>query len=202
MNTPIVFNEERPGLTFAQRWNTYLSLALAGVVLFLGLAMRDSALNATVTLEDLEAGVRAQVPSGWLIDRSTGDYVFRAIDPNALPFKTLLQVSILPVGPDATPANVLHQIEINRPLTLPGYQVIARQNVTLRDGSDAIRLTYAYFESEQNPALETLPVVVEGVDIVVLRGAQAVIVSYREERSRFEENLYRFESMLNTLEIF
>ena len=62
-----------------------LSLALAAVVLFLGLAMRDSALNATVTLEDLEAGVRAQVPSGWLIDRRGGDYVFRAIDPDALP---------------------------------------------------------------------------------------------------------------------
>lgn len=202
MNTPIIVTETRPGLNFAQRWNTYLSLALAAVVLFLGLAMRDSALNATVTLEDLEAGVRAQVPSGWLIDRRGGDYVFRAIDPDALPFKTLLQVSILPVGPDATPANVLHQIEIDRPLTLPGYQVIARQNVTLRDGSDAIRLTYAYFESERNPALELLPLVVEGVDLVVLRGAQAVIVSYREERSRFDENLYRFENMLNTLEIF
>lgn len=202
MNQTILITEERPGLTFTQRWNTYLSLALAVVVLALGLAMRDSALNATVTLEDLEAGVRAQVPQGWLIDRRTGDYVFRAVDPNALPFKTLLQVSILPVGPDATPANVLHQIEIDRPLRLPGYQVIARQNVTLRDGSPAIRLTYAYFESERNPALETLPIVVEGVDLVVLRGAQAVIVSYREERTRFEDNLYRFENMLNTLEIF
>src|SRR5690606_40570434 len=115
--------------------------------------MRDSALNATVTLVDLEAGVRAQVPSGWLIDRRGGDYVFRAIDPNALPFKTLLQVSILPVGPDATPANVLHQIEIDRPLRLPGYQVIARQNVTLRDGdrkstrlnSSHVKISYAVF---------------------------------------------------------
>ncbi len=202
MNTPILVTDDRPGLTFAQRWNTYLSLALAAVVLFLGVSMRDSALNATVTLEDLEAGVRAQVPLDWLVDRSSSDYVFRVADPNALPFKTLLQVSILPVGPDATPANVLHQIEIDRPLRLPGYQVIARQNVTLRDGSPAIRLTYAYFESERNPALESLPLVVEGVDLVALRGAQAVIVTYREERTRFEDNLYRFENMVNTLEIF
>ena len=203
MNTPILVTEDqRPGLSFGQRWNTYLSLALAAVVLFLGLAMRDSALNATVTLEDLEAGVRAQVPAGWLIDRRSGDYVFRVVDPNALPFKTLLQVAILPVGPDATPANVLHQIEINRPLSLPGYQVIARQNVTLSGGEPAIRLTYAYFESERNPALESLPLVIEGVDLVVLRGAQAVVVSYREDRTRFNENLYRFENMLNTLEIF
>ncbi|MCC6799542.1 MAG: hypothetical protein IT325_05475 [Anaerolineae bacterium] len=202
MNRPITYVEERPGLSFAQRWNTYLSLALAAAVLALGVTMRDAALNATMTLEDLEAGIRAQVPQGWLLDRSGREYVFRAADPDALPFKTLLQVSIMPVGPDATPASVLHQIEIDRPLRFPAYRVISRRNVTLRDGSPAVRLTYAYVQSERNPALETLPIVVEGVDLVVLRGAQAVIVSYREERGSFENNLYRFENMLNTLEIF
>jgi len=189
-------------LSRAQRWNGFLALALAVAALALGITMRDSALNATVTLEDLEAGVRAQVPQGWLLDRSSSEYIFRAIDPDALPFKTLLQVAVIAVGPDATPANVLHQIEIDRPLRFAAYRVIARRNVTLRDGSPAIRLTYAYVQSERNPALESLPLVVEGVDLVVLRGTQAVIVSYREERSKFDNNLYRFENMLSTLQIF
>ena len=202
MNRSVFYTEERPALTFHQRWNGYLSIALAAIVLALGVTMRDSVLNATITVEDLEAGVRAQIPQGWLLDRSSSDYVFRAIDPDALPFKTLLQVSVLPVGPDATPANVLHQIEIDRPQRFPAYRVISRRNITLRDGSPAIRLTYAYVESERNPALEALPIVVEGVDVVVLRRTQAVIVSYREERANFENNLYRFENLLNTLEIF
>ncbi len=122
MNRPITVVEERPGLSFAQRWNTYLSLALAVVALALGVTMRDAALNATVTLEDLEAGIRAQVPQGWLLDRSGADYVFRAVDPDALPFKTLLQVSIVPVGPDATPANVLTRSDRPAVCASPAYR--------------------------------------------------------------------------------
>ena len=44
--------------------------------------------------------------------------------------------------------------------------------------------------------------IVEGVDVVVLRRGQAVIITYREESSAFEQNLYRFENLLQTVEIF
>ncbi|HEX3052986.1 MAG TPA: hypothetical protein VHP83_20175 [Aggregatilineaceae bacterium] len=189
-------------LTFTQRWNTYLSLALAGLILFLGLSMRDNALNATIEFEDLEAGVRVQVPTSWLLTSGAADYVVRAEDPNALPFKTLLQVSVLPVGPDATPNNVLDVLNIQRSERLATYHEISRTDETLRDGSAAKRLTYAYTEFERNPFLQSLPLVVKGVDVVVLRGSQAVIITYREESSAFDDHLYRFENLLGTVQIF
>jgi hypothetical protein len=189
-------------LTFTQRWNSYLALVAAVVVLFLGLTLRGGALNVTQEFEDLEAGIRAQIPANWLLDAESDDYVFRAEDPDALPFKTMLQVSVLPVGDDATPRNVLDLLDIQRANRFSAYRVISRTEETLRDGSPAIRMEYAYTQDERNPFLETLPIVVEGVDVVVLRRSQAVVITFREERSQFEDNLYLFENLLQTLEIF
>jgi hypothetical protein len=198
----IIEIHDREPLTFNQRWNSYLALVMAGAVLFLGVTLRDGALNATQTLENLEAGVRAQVPSGWLLDTDSVEYVFRAQDPDALPFKTTLQVSVLAVGPDATPSTVLAILDMQRAPRLSAYRVISRVDETLRDGSPAVRMTYAYTQDERNPALESLPIVVEGVDVVVLRRSQAVIITYHEEQSTFDDNLYRFENLLQTVEIF
>jgi len=86
-------------LTFNQRWNSTLAIVLAAAVLMVGLTLRANALNTTQTFEDLETGVRARVPAGWLLDMQSTEYVFRAQDPAARPFKTMLQVSVLPWDP-------------------------------------------------------------------------------------------------------
>jgi hypothetical protein len=188
-------------LTFTQRWNSYLAIALAVVVLFFGITLRNSALNATQTLENLEAGVRAQVPNGWLLDTRSSEYVFRAQDPDALPFKTTLQVSVLTVGPDATPNLVLDLLNLERAPRFSTYREISRADETLR-GDPAKRMIYAYTQDERNPFQATVPIVVQGADVVVLRRGQAVIITYREERASFDKNLYRFENLLQTVEIF
>lgn len=188
-------------LNFNQRWNTYLALAFAVLGIALGLSMKNNALSATQQFEDLEAGVRAQVPASWLVSTASDEYVFRAQDPNALPFKTILQVSVLTVGADATPNTVLDLLHMQRAPRFSTYREIERAEVTLR-GDPAMRMVYAYTEDERNPFLASVPIVVEGVDVVVLRRGQAVIISYREERAKFADNLYRFEDLLSTVEIF
>jgi hypothetical protein len=193
--------EAETPLTFTQRWNSYLVLALAALVLFIGITMRTSALNATQTFQNLEAGVRAQVPAGWLLDTASSEYVFRAQDPDALPFKTTLQVSVLTVGPDATPNLVLDLLNLDRAPRFSTYREISRTDETLR-GDPAKRMIYAYTQDERNPFQATVPIVVQGADVVVLRRGQAVIITYREERASFDKNLYRFENLLQTVEIF
>ena len=188
-------------LTFTQRWNSYLAVALAGVFLFIGITLRNNALNATQPFENLEAGVRAQLPSGWLVDTGGSEYVFRAQDPDALPFKTTLQVSVLTVGPDATPNLVLDLLNLERAPRFSTYRELSRTDETLR-GDPAKRMIYAYTQDERNPFQATVPIVVQGADVVILRRGQAVIITYREERSSFDANLYRFENLLQTVEIF
>jgi hypothetical protein len=188
-------------LNFNQRWNSYLALAMVFGVLFVGLSLRAGNLNATQEFEDLEAGVRVQIPVGWLLDNDSPDYVFRAQDPAALPFKTTLQISVMTVGPDATPNTILDILYLQRAPRLSNYQELSRTDTTLRDDA-AKRMTYAYTEFERNPFQSSVPLVIQGVDVVVLRPGEAVIITYREERTVFDTNLYRFENLLATVEIF
>ncbi len=197
----IVETYEPTGLNFNQRWNTYLALVLAAGVLFLGITLRNGALSATQPFENLEAGVRAQLPAGWLLDTQSGDVVFRAEDPDALPFKTTLEVSVIAVGPDAMPNTVLDILKLTRAPRLSNYRELSRTPTTLRD-DPAMRMTYAYTQDERDPFQASVPLVVQGVDLVVLRRGQAVIITYREERTAFDSNLYRFEDLLQTVEIF
>lgn len=193
--------DDTPRLTFVQRWNTYLALLTAVAALAIGLTLRNAALNATQRFENLEAGVRAQMPRGWLVDTAGPDFVIRAQDPDALPFKTMLQISVLPIGPDATPNKVLDLLTMQRAARLPAYRELLRADQTLR-GEPAKRMEYVYTQDERNPFQATVSLIVRGVDVVVLRRGQAVIITYREERSAFADNLYRFNNLLQTVEIF
>lgn len=193
-------NQPAP-LNFNQRWNSYLAIAMIAVMLFFGLTMRASSLNATQQFEDLEAGIRAQVPAGWLLASDHPDFVFRAQDPDALPFKTTLQVSVMTVGPDATPNTILDLLYLQRAPRLSNYQELTRADISLRDEA-AKRMTYAYTRFERDPFKASTPLVIQGVDVVVLRRGEAVIITYREERITFDQNLYRFDNLLATVEIF
>lgn len=190
-----------PELTFNQRWNSLLVIILAGAMFVFGLTMRSSALNATIVFEDLESGIRAQVPAGWLIDSESPDYVFRAIDPDALPYKTQLEVAIIAVGQDMTPNLVLNLLTQQRSPNVAAYREISRTTTTLRDDT-ATRMTYTYTDFERNPFLQSEGMTVKAVDVVVLQRGQAVILTYREASTDFDANLYRFEQFLQTVEIF
>lgn len=189
------------GLSFNQRWNSILAAGLAGVMLFFGLTMRNGALNAVQVFEDLESGVRAQVPAGWLIDNESEEFVFRALDPGALPFKTQLEVAVMPVGPDMTPSVVLNLLKQQRSARVTAYREISRMPTVLRE-DPAIRMEYAYVSFERNPFQQSEPIVVKAVDVVVLQRGQAVILTYREQSSAFEAHLYHFDQLIQTVEIF
>ncbi len=179
--------------------NHILIFVVAAALLGLGLLMRQNTLNATFPFKDEINGISAQLPTGWLLDTTSSDYVFRAIDPGGRPFKTTLQVSILTVGREATPRNVVDLIEVQGPLQLPEYQVYSSESTRLGD-DQATELIYAYVDTESNPFLETQPIVVQGIDLVVKRGNQAIVFTYRDAQQSFEANRFYFSNFLNSVE--
>src|SRR5579859_6641864 len=87
------------GLSFRQRWATFLTIGLTGFALVAGLLLRSSVEGATKLFADNATGIAARYPAGWLIERGAqgADFVFRAEDPTALGFKTILSVAIQPI---------------------------------------------------------------------------------------------------------
>lgn len=180
--------------------NSIFAIVVAVGMLGLGLVMRNNSLGASILFRDQINGIRAQIPAQWLLDTSGGtNYVFRAEDPNGKPFKTLIQVSIRTVGPDASPQNVVDSLNVIGPSRLSNYGVLSTEPSRLGE-DEAIEITYYYVQTEPNPFVQAVPIVVQGVDLVVTRGNQAIIFTYRDASEVFEKHRFYFENFLATVE--
>src|SRR4051812_36252242 len=98
-----IVNPISTGLNFKQRWASYLTIVIAVIGVGTGLLMRSRVQNSTDIRPRQDDGITARYPSNWLLQegvKGKDDYVFRVQDPAAVPFKTTLQVSLMPVGPN------------------------------------------------------------------------------------------------------
>ena len=192
---------ESTELNFRQRWASYLTIFVAVIGLAGGIALRSRSLNATDRFENRQEGLAANYPSNWLLEEGAGDFVFRVQDPAALPFKTTLQISLLTVGPGARTADIPDLLNMTRAASLPAYRPLAITPTTLPNGTQGIQMEYAYVATETNPFLQTVPIVVHALDVIVLRSNQAVVITYRADSQSFDSNRHFFDSFLRTLEL-
>ena len=186
--------------TGRQRWSLFLTLAFSAVALYVGTYLRDEALNATVTFVDSQAGIRAEYPENWLVN-TTGDAAFQVRDLATSGFKTTIKIAIQPINPDVTTErNVLDALTLQRAQTLPSYTVQSVEAYTLPNEDEAVRVDYTFVAVAENPFLESVPIVVQGVDMLVNRQGQALVISFQYDVSTFQQNFAVFERFLDTLE--
>jgi len=193
--------EVRPGsttITQRQRWGHYFALIYAVFVIIIGINLRDSAINSVTAYSNSQAGIRALYPQHWLID-TNGDYVFQVRDLASSGYKTTIQVAIEPVAATTSVRNLVDSLTLVRSQQFAEYRIIARESVFLSADREALQVEYAYVASGDNVFLETLPIVVEGIDVIVIQRGQAVIISFLSDADTFEENLPIFERFLDDL---
>jgi hypothetical protein len=195
------FGDERPALNFRQRWGSYLAIAFAALAVLAGALFRANSLGAVATYTNPEAGIEARYPAAWLLTEGGegGEFVFRAQDSGARPYKTLLQLRLIPTGPGVRPGDVLNLLDLDRAGHLAAYRSLMRSPVSLPDGRRGTRMTYSYAYINPDPFLQAEPVTVRAVDVVVLRPAQAVVITFESDAAVFEENVVHFEAFLNSL---
>lgn len=190
---------ESEGLTLRQRWAHVFTILVAIVLLLLGLNFRNRVVNAVSFYESPAAGISAFYPQNWLLD-TNGDYVFRVRDMSRMGFKTTFQVSVRPVGADATERNIADRLSLDRFPVLTDYGILADDVYVLPDSTPARALSYRYTNSEVGPFLQGVPNVVVGFDVLTISGGQAIIITYRADSTVFEEEFPRFETFVRRLQ--
>ncbi len=182
-----------------QRLGHFLTILLIVLGLLYSLNLRTGVVSSTVPYTDLQAGISVNYPANWLLDTS-GDYVFRVRDMSRTGFKTTLQVTLRPVGPDMTERNVLDSLNITRPISLSTYDIQSVEQIMLTSETPATLMRYTYVDTETNPFLESFPIVVAGEDILTLSGGQAIIITFRADARTFDQDRAIFLQFLRTLE--
>ena len=191
--------EDESQFTQRQRWSMYLTVSFSLLAFFLGLGFRDSLLNATTTYINREVGIEANYPQNWLID-SDGDYVFRVRDVSRLGFKTTIQVAIRPLGSRSSAArNVFDALTLGRSQVLGQYDVQSVADMVLPDGTQAMTMSYSYVAADTNSFLEALPVVVQGLDVLIMRRDQAIVITFLSDVAAYEQDFSLFERFLQDL---
>ena len=88
---------------------------------------------------------------------------------------------------------------MNRAPTLDGYRILSREPFILPDESDATAMSYTFVATESNPFLESIPVVVEGLDILTIRRGQAIVITFLSDAESYDQNYAIFEQFLRNL---
>ena len=186
-------------VTRQQRWSHLLTVIVGVMVLLYGVNLRANTLNATAVYNNVQVGIHAPYPANWLLDED-GDYIFRVRDIARIGYKTNIIMAVLPVSPDMTERNVLDTLNITRPQTLATYHILATESYTLPDDSSGMAMSYTFVEVETNPFLESVPTVVSGLDILTIKGGQAIIITFRADALTYNEDIAIFNHFLNMIE--
>jgi len=189
---------EPGGITQRQRYSHYFVLVYAVIAFIIGINLRDATLYATVPYADTEVGIRAFYPQNWLLD-TEGDAVLRVRDMAQTGYKTTIQVTVLPVTINMRARNILDNLIITRSQTLSEFGVLSLETTTLRD-LPVTAMTYTFASGEINPFLESLPRIVQGYDILVIQGGQAVVITLLSDTENYAQTLPIFERFLDDLE--
>ncbi len=195
----VEITSQRDELSLRQRWSDYIVLFLGLFSLFIGMNLRDGVLNATVVYSNNQAGIRAEYPENWLIDEQ-GNYIFRVRDVTQVGFKTTIQVAARPVSAITSTRNLIDALTLSRSQTLSSYTVFAIEPYVLPDEIEATAVTYTFVAAESDPFLQSIPVVVEGLDILTISRGQAIIITFLSDARTYDQNYPRFQQFLSSLE--
>lgn len=190
------------GLTTRQRWSHYFVIAFGIIAFLIAFNLRQNTLNASSIYINNETGIVASYPENWLLDESNSrEYVFRVQNIHEIGFKTTLQVSILPIGNTTTRRTTFDILSMRRAQTLSSYRTIFIGSYDLPNNDiDATSAIYTYVDTNQNPFLESTPIVVTGIDILALSRGQAIIITMLSDARKFEENQVLFDRFVSALE--
>jgi hypothetical protein len=184
-------------VTKNDRFAAVLVIAAVVMMVLCGLVIKGQSASDTWTFTNKEAGIDASYPAGWLVDQGPL-YVARIRNPKARPYKTQFMLTVVPAGGETSVRNVLDSLTLQRSVDLPAYRVLDVEQFE-SGGAPVTQMNFVYVETDPNPFIERLPVVVRGVDRVVLDGNRAIIISYMAEQSVFESGLPAFERFIASL---
>jgi hypothetical protein len=70
----------------------------------------------------------------------------------------------------------------------------------LPDETEARAMEYTFVDSGNNPFLESVPIVIRGLDVLTIRRGQAIIITFLSESNKYNQNYAVFDRFIGSLE--
>jgi len=184
-------------LTRNDRISPLLVTLMATLAISFGFLLKQRTTADTWLFESRTSGISARYPAGWLVDER-GTYVVRIRDPLARPFKTQYFISVFPFATQSSVRTILDSLTLQRSSDLAAYRVLVVEDQT-NLGTKTTRMTFSFVDSDPNPFVQRLPVVVLGEDIVILDRNRAVVATFMTDKDSYDTDRPAFTQFLASL---
>jgi len=179
------------------RWADWAVIILVTLALILGLALREVVLSNTVPFTT-ESGISGKYPADWIRETATADPSLSVRNPRGGEFDTVLELYNRSLAHEAQTTLALDTLKLERTGQMAVYKDMGIEQVTI-DGKTATQRTFTYIHVDDNPYLDQLPVVVQGIDLALRDGDRVVIVTFLANAEDFEINYRYFRAFTESL---
>lgn len=155
--------------------------------LFLGIGIRNNAINNQRTVRLGDGLPSIAVPAGWITGQPEGTLLYARSPRTRSLFNTELTVTTRELTGEATLATVRTGLALQRTQDLLRYRELEARSVTV-NGQPGILVTYAYVaDPTRDQGAIAPPVVVEAQDLLFTAGNSVVIVTVAADAALWDE---------------
>jgi hypothetical protein len=179
-------------------------VGVLSVALLLGWAVMAWADGQTDTFADAEHGLTVRYDDGWLM-KDSDNLVLHVLDPEGGEFKTQYQVRAWPIeatgSPTSTLSIVLNNASLGRAAKTTAYRLLNITEGEKLNGGPTMEASFAYVSEGLDLFKETMPIVVQGRDVAILKGDTAYVFTLLAARETFEVAQKAFQRFIDSAEL-
>jgi len=177
---------------------SWVVLAVVAMALLLGWFVRTAAEERSVVYD--AEGLRVRYPADWVRVDVQSPVLLQVEDLMAKGFRTTLSLQRrpLPVQMSKPVAALQQTLSLERASAWTAYRELQVEESVLVDGRTGMHVTFAYVETNPNPFLETLPVVMRGEDYIFPQDSQADIFTLTAAEANYERAQQALQSFVRS----
>jgi hypothetical protein len=168
------------------RWVSWFVIALFVIALLLGWIVKAVAENRYVSYSD--GTIQVRYPEGWIKLQAESPVLLQVADkPTGV--RTSLTIEQRPLPPDASrPLALVQQtLTLERGSNWMAYRVLETEEGVTIGKWTATHTSFSFVETNPNPFMETVPVVMRGEDYLVPNGDQVLVFTLAAPESNYAQ---------------
>lgn len=180
---------------------SWVVVGVTVVALILGWFVKTAAEGRTVLYE--VDGLSVRYPANWVRAEVQSPALLQVEDRWAAPYRTTLRLERRPVptGFEKILPTIQSSLALERGRGWTAYRVLRSDGSVEVSGTTGMQITFAYVETNPNPFLETVPVVMYGEDYLFPVGEQVYVVTLTAAEANYAQAQKALSAFLRSLEV-
>jgi len=180
---------------------SWVVVAVTVVALILGWFVKSAAEGRTVLYE--ADGLRVRYPANWVRAEVQSPALLQVEDRWAVPTSTTLRLERRPVpaGFEKILPTIQNSLALQRGRGWTAYRMLGSDGSVEVNGTTGMRVTFAYVETNPNPFLDTVPVVMYGEDYLFPVGEQVYVVTLTAAEANYAQAQKALSAFLRSLQV-